>query len=78
MDSPIKKIRVYVRLDDELSERFFRIQEYLGLTSRSEVVRMLINDFWKRRREELSQSGKFAEESRGNARSPDQNREGRA
>jgi hypothetical protein len=56
MVTSIKNLRLYVRLDEELSRRFSQIQEYLGLKNSSEVMRMLINDFWRKHREELSKN----------------------
>lgn len=53
-----KELRVYLRASGEIAKRFSRIKEYLGLKNDTEVLRYVINEFW---REELKkEEGKEA------------------
>lgn len=40
-------IRINVRLQGETAERFQRVKKYLGTQSDSEVVRFLINEYYR-------------------------------
>jgi len=46
-------VRVYLRMDDELGERFLQIKQHLGLKNDTEVLRTLINWFWREHFQEL-------------------------
>ena len=47
------ELRIYLRVDGEIAERFSRIKEHLGLKNDTEVLRSLINWFWREHQEEL-------------------------
>jgi len=46
-------LRIYLRDDGEAAKRFWAIKEYMGLKNDTEVVRALINWYWKEHEEEL-------------------------
>jgi len=48
-----KWVRINVRLEGETASRFLRIRELLGLKNDTEIVRSLINWYWREHREEL-------------------------
>jgi hypothetical protein len=41
------ELRVYLRAKGKIAQQFDDIKEYLGVTNDSEVVRILIADFWR-------------------------------
>jgi len=45
--------RVYLRMDGDVAEKFQRIKEQMGLKNDTEVLRMLINWYWKQHQDEL-------------------------
>jgi hypothetical protein len=49
----VDRLKIYVRLDGEMSERFSRIKEHLGLKNNTEVLRRLITLYWRAHQEEL-------------------------
>ena len=49
----VKKKPLYVRLDREAEKRFSQIKKFLGLENDTEVVRSLINSFWRDHEKEL-------------------------
>lgn len=46
-------MRVYLRLDEDMAERFFQIKKFLGLKNDTEVLRSLINWYWNQHQEKL-------------------------
>ena len=48
--------RIYVRLDEEMFEKFQEIKEHLGLKNDTEVLRALIADFYKKHQKELKKA----------------------
>lgn len=48
-----KELRVYLRANGETSKRFLLIKEHMGLKNDTEVLRSLINWYWKQHEEEL-------------------------
>jgi len=42
------QVKAYIRLSEDLAERFLRIKEHLGLKNNTEVIRYLINDYWNK------------------------------
>jgi hypothetical protein len=48
-----EELRIYLRADGEIAERFWRIKEHLGLKNDTEVVRSLINWYWRENQEKL-------------------------
>ena len=51
-------LKVYLRADGEIAERFLKIKEHLGLKNYTEVIRALINDYWREHEEEIRKSTK--------------------
>jgi hypothetical protein len=47
------ELRIYLRADGQIAERFWRIKEHLGLKNDTEVVRSLINWYWGENQEKL-------------------------
>jgi hypothetical protein len=47
------ELRIYLRAEGEIVERFLRIKEHMGLKNDTEVMRLLINWYWKEHQEEL-------------------------
>jgi len=47
------ELRVYLRAEGILAERFYQIKNHLGVKNDTEVLRMLINWYWKEHREEV-------------------------
>lgn len=48
-----ERIKIYLRLEGDSADRFSRIKDYMGLKADTEVLRSLINWFWREHREEL-------------------------
>ena len=48
-----RKKPIYLRLDKEGEKRFFQIKKFLGLKNDTEVMRSLINSFWREHEKEL-------------------------
>ncbi|MEM2936275.1 MAG: hypothetical protein QW231_03765 [Candidatus Bathyarchaeia archaeon] len=48
-----EELKIYLRAQGEIAERFTRIKEHLGLKNDTEVLRSLINWFWREHQEEL-------------------------
>jgi hypothetical protein len=48
-----EKLRIYLREEGEVAQRFWRIKEYLGLKNDTEVLRSLINTYWYENRDKL-------------------------
>jgi hypothetical protein len=48
-----EEMRIYLRAQGEIAERFSRIKEHLGVKNDTEVLRTLINWYWREHREEL-------------------------
>ncbi|RLI44726.1 hypothetical protein DRO69_06750 [Candidatus Bathyarchaeota archaeon] len=48
-----EKKKLNVRLDRELEEKFFQIKKFFGVENETEVVRSLINWFWREHEKEL-------------------------
>lgn len=46
-------VKVYLRMEGETADRFLRIKDHLGLKNDTEVLRALINWYWRQHREEL-------------------------
>jgi hypothetical protein len=46
-------MRIYLRAEGEIAQRFLRIKEHLGLKNDTEVMRVLINWYWKEHHHEL-------------------------
>jgi len=40
-------VRVYVKISEETLERFLRIKEHLGLKNNTEVMRYIINEYYR-------------------------------
>ena len=53
-------VKVYLRMEGETADRFLRIKEHLGLKNDTEVLRALINWYWRQNREELEVPRAFA------------------
>ena len=47
------ELRIYLRAEGEIVERFLRIKEHMGLKNDTEVVRSLINWYWKEHQKEF-------------------------
>jgi hypothetical protein len=54
-------LKVYLRIEGETAERFLRIKDYLGLKKDTEVLRALINFYWREKKEEFEFSRKPSE-----------------
>jgi len=48
-----EELRIYLRADGDIAKRFWRIKEQLGLKNDTEVVRSLINWYWREHQEKL-------------------------
>jgi len=48
-----EELKVYLRAQGEIKERFIRIKEHLGVKNDTEVLRTLINWFWREHQEEF-------------------------
>jgi len=48
-----EELKVYFRDNGILAERFFQIKRSLGIMNDTEVIRLLINWYWKEHREEI-------------------------
>jgi len=48
-----EELRIYLRAQGEIAERFSRIKEHLGVKNDTEVLRTLINWYWREHKEEL-------------------------
>jgi hypothetical protein len=46
-------LRIYLRADGDIARRFWQIKAHLGLKNDTEVVRSLINWYWKEHLEKL-------------------------
>jgi len=53
-------LKVYLRAEGEIAERFLKIKEHLGLKNHTEVIRALINDYWREHEEEIRKSEKLS------------------
>jgi antitoxin component of RelBE/YafQ-DinJ toxin-antitoxin module len=42
-----KQLRIYLRAEGEIVERFQQVKEHMGLKNDSDVMRALINWYWK-------------------------------
>jgi len=51
-----EELKVYLRLHGEMTDRFTRIKEHMGLKNDTEVLRSLINWYWRNYRDELRPS----------------------
>jgi len=51
-------LKVYLRAEGEIAERFLKIKDHMGLKNHTEVVRALINEYWREHGEELGKAGK--------------------
>ncbi len=51
-------LKVYLRAEGEIAERFLKIKEHLGLKNHTEVVRALINEYWRDHEEEIRKTRK--------------------
>jgi len=47
------ELRIYLRADGEIAKRFWQIKAHMGLKNDTEVMRSLINQYWKEHQEEL-------------------------
>jgi hypothetical protein len=47
------ELRIYLRADGDIAKRFEQIKAHLGLKNDTEVMRSLINWYWKEHQEEL-------------------------
>jgi len=52
-------LRVYLRDNGILAGRFFQIKKHLGVTSDTEVLRLLINRYWNEHREEFQPTYRY-------------------
>jgi len=48
-----EKLRLYLRADGKIAKRFSQIKEQMGLKNDTEVVRALINWYWREYQEKL-------------------------
>jgi len=48
-----EELKIYLRAQGDIAERFTQIKEHLGLKNDTEVLRSLINWFWREHQEEL-------------------------
>ncbi len=48
-----KELRIYLRDDGEIAKRFSLIKEHVGLKNDTEVLRSIINSYWREHEEEL-------------------------
>jgi hypothetical protein len=48
-----EELRIYLRADGDTAERFAQIKEHLGLKNDTEVLRSLINWYWRENQEKL-------------------------
>ena len=48
-----KELKIYLRADGEIAKRFSLIKEHVGLKNDTEVLRSLINWYWREHEEEL-------------------------
>jgi hypothetical protein len=48
-----EELRIYLRADGQVAQRFWQIKEHLGLKNDTEVVRSLINWYWGENQEKL-------------------------
>ena len=48
-----EELRIYLRADGDTAERFTQIKEHLGLKNDTEVLRSLINWYWRENQEKL-------------------------
>jgi len=48
-----KELRIYLRDNGEIAKRFWTIKEHMGLKNDTEVLRSLINYYWKEHEEVL-------------------------
>ena len=46
-------IRIYLRLGEDLTKYFLRIKKHLGLKTNTEVLRTLINIYWREHQDDL-------------------------
>ena len=46
-------LKVYLRADGEIATRLMKIREHLGLKNYTEVLRALINYYWREHEEEI-------------------------
>jgi len=51
-------LKIYLRAEGEIARRFLKIKEHLGLKNYTEVVRALINEYWRDHEEEITKSEK--------------------
>jgi len=49
-----EELKIYLRLSEPLASRFIKIKEYLGLKNDTEVIRALINFYWREHKEEMA------------------------
>lgn len=48
-----EKVKIYLRLDEEMSKRFLLVKKYLGLKNDTEVLRCLLADFWNKHHKKI-------------------------
>jgi hypothetical protein len=48
-----EELRIYLRADGKTAEHFWHIKEHLGLKNDTEVMRQLINWYWRENQETL-------------------------
>lgn len=48
-----EEFAVYLRLDGEIAKRYLQIKKYLGLKNDTEIMRSLVNWYWREHQEEL-------------------------
>jgi hypothetical protein len=46
-------MKIYLRLDEEITEQFHKIKKYSRLKNDSEVLRYLIADFWRKNKKKI-------------------------
>jgi len=49
----VAEIKIYLRLDGEPAKRYAQVKRYLGLKNDTEIMRSLINWYWRAHRDEL-------------------------
>lgn len=48
-----EELKIYLRLEKQESYRFLQIKNYLGLKNDTEVLRSVINDYWRDHQKEF-------------------------
>lgn len=48
-----EELKIYVRLNRKETSRFVQIKSFLGLRNDTEVLRAIVNDYWREHKEEF-------------------------